>query len=109
MGAGREPAVTVRRFEPVLESAREARRLISDGLAGQVPGDVLADAMLCITELAANAALHARRPFSVMVRQVASGVRIDVVDERPEDLPLVTPRQGTASDITDRAATGRGL
>jgi hypothetical protein len=44
-----------------------------------------------------------------MVRRVAAGIRIDVVDERPEDLPLVTPRQGTAADITDRAATGRGL
>jgi anti-sigma regulatory factor (Ser/Thr protein kinase) len=109
MGVGGEPAITVRRFEPVLESAREARRLVSDGLTGQLPADVLSDAMLCITELAANAALHARRPFSVMVRRVAAGVRIDVVDERPEDLPLVTPRQGTAADITDRAATGRGL
>jgi anti-sigma regulatory factor (Ser/Thr protein kinase) len=109
MGVGGESAITVRRFEPVLESAREARRLVSDGLSGQLPADVLADAMLCITELAANAALHARRPYSVMVRRVAEGVRIDVIDERPEDLPLVTPRHGTASDITDRAATGRGL
>lgn len=61
---------------------------------------------LCTTELATNAVLHSRRPFTVGVRPVASGVRIDLQDERPDLLPQLLP---VGLDPLASGTTGRGL
>lgn len=61
---------------------------------------------LCTTELAANAVLHSRRPFTVAVRPAADGVRIDLQDERPDLLPQVLP---AGMDPLATSTTGRGL
>lgn len=61
---------------------------------------------LCTTELATNAMLHSRRPFTVAVRPVAEGVRIDIQDERPDLLPELLPAD---MDPLTSGTTGRGL
>lgn len=65
------------------------------------------DAALCVTELASNAILHSRTPFTVAVRPLAGGVRIDVQDDRPDRLPAVVPSAGLGP--LDSGTTGRGL
>lgn len=61
---------------------------------------------MCASELATNAVLHSRRPFTVAVRPAASGVRIDLQDERPDLLPQVFPPD---LDPLASGTTGRGL
>ncbi len=62
---------------------------------------VLADAELVCSELATNAVVHARTPFSVVARRKRSGVRISVHDGSP-----VTP---ALRDNGPTAFSGRGL
>jgi anti-sigma regulatory factor (Ser/Thr protein kinase) len=90
-------------------STTEARRFASSlaeelGLARIAP-----DVALCTSELAANALIHARGPFTVTVRRAGEGIRVDVIDPRPEQLPVVVPLVGTVRDLTERSTTGRGL
>jgi hypothetical protein len=70
---------------------------------------IVDDASLCVAELSANAVLHTRKPFSVSVRRTVGGVRLDVVDRLTTLLPAPVPRFGSASDISNASATGRGL
>lgn len=70
---------------------------------------LLDDALLCASELSSNAILHTRAPFEVAVARVDGGVRIEVVDQRPSELPAVVPDTGIATDITRQGTTGRGL
>ncbi len=104
---GVAPSVT--RFAAEPESARAARTVVTQRIEDWGLHHLLADALLCVTELVANAIVHSRAPFVVLVRRVGEGLRIDVVDDRPGQLPVVVPRDGTASDITLQASTGRGL
>ena len=96
-------------FAPDAASAGAARRfataLVDEWGLHALAGDVA----LCVSELAANALLHAREPFTVTVRRAGDGVRIDVIDPRPDNLPVVVPLVGTARDLTERSTTGRGL
>jgi hypothetical protein len=70
--------------------------------------DALCDAAaLCVTELASNAILHSRTPFTVAVRRLADGTRIDVQDDRPDRLPAPVPSAGLGP--LDSGTTGRGL
>lgn len=90
-------------------SARAARELVASALADWSM-DGLADvATLCMGELAANAVLHGRSEFDAVVRRRGEGVRIEVIDQRPEEVPAAVPMHGSAADITRQAATGRGL
>jgi hypothetical protein len=75
----------------------------------QLVGAVRGDAVLVVAELAANAAIHTRTPYTVTLRRAGDGVRVDVLDARPEQLPVVVPLVGTAVDMTIRSTTGRGL
>jgi anti-sigma regulatory factor (Ser/Thr protein kinase) len=97
------PAVE-RTWEFALDAAApsRARRLVTDALrrAGH-SGDLLDDARLVITELAANAVKHARSPFSVSIRSAESTVRILV-----RDASLVVPEM---SDHTPTTPGGRGM
>ena len=95
---------------PTAAGAAEARRFATDqmdtwGLSGSLRGDVA----LCVAELATNAAIHTRGPFTVTVRRAGPGVRVDVIDARPDQLPVVVPLVGTVVDMTIRSTTGRGL
>jgi hypothetical protein len=74
-----------------------------------VSGPVRGDVALCVAELSANAAIHTRAPYTVTLRRAGAGVRIDVIDSRPDQLPVVVPLVGTVVDMTIRSTTGRGL
>jgi anti-sigma regulatory factor (Ser/Thr protein kinase) len=96
-------------FEPSPRNARAARELVTEAVRDWALEEILDLATLCTGELAANAVLHGRSPFDVVVRRRPDGVLIEVIDTRPEEVPAAVPTHGTAIDITRRAATGRGL
>ena len=97
------------RFEPALNGGTAARRFVADALSAWGCDDLAEDAVLCVSELATNAVLHTRAPFEVGVRRTGDGVRLEVVDSRPEAPPSPVPRHGTAIDVTSPSITGRGL
>ena len=89
-----------RRFEPTPEAVREARRFFRNAVADQLDGPMNDDLALALSELATNAARHARTPFEVVVH-TDGHVKIEVEDRsdrRPE-------RRSAAAD----AEGGRGL
>ena len=79
-----------------------ARAFVRRSLAGWGVDEVADEAELLTSELLANAVLHARPPYRLVVHQLAVAVRIEVWDSAPEILPV---RRSRSSD----AATGRGL
>ncbi len=95
-----------RRYGPEPSSASSARRFVMGSLDSWAMERFCDDAALCTAELATNAILHARTEFTVAVRRLTAGVRIDVQDDRPDRLPDPLPPHGRA---IDPAATGRGL
>jgi hypothetical protein len=96
-------------FPPELMSARHARHLIEEQVSDWGLDALREPAALCGSELAANAILHTREAFTMALRRTGSGARIDVIDRRPDQLPLIVPSSGTADDILRRGLTGRGL
>ena len=91
-------------------SSTTAARRFASGLADDLGlPNIAPDVALCTSELAANALIHARGPFTVTIRRAGEGIRVDVIDPRPDQLPVVVPLVGTARDLTERSTTGRGL
>lgn len=91
-------------YVPQVASVREARRFVEGVLAASCTPGVPAladDAGLLVSELAANAVLHARSEFDVAVYEVVDGVRVSVRD-RSSALPVLTAPSATAM-------SGRGL
>jgi anti-sigma regulatory factor (Ser/Thr protein kinase) len=68
-------------FPPETASVRDARRmaLAETGIAGQVADDLA----LLVSELAANAVLHARTAFTVGIVREGDVVRVEVCDGSP--------------------------
>lgn len=64
------------------------------------------EAVLCASELATNAVLHSRTSFTLALRPIPGGVRIDVQDYRPDRLPVPVPEQ---LEPLSSGTTGRGL
>ena len=97
------PLETTWRFAAELTAPAEARYLLTRRLrlAGY-DGDLLADARLIISELAANAVLHAHSPFSVTLLGRNATLRILVHDESQ-----VVPTVQDASSSTK--LSGRGM
>lgn len=90
-----------------------ARRFIADGLADWGLSQLVDDAALCVSEMAANAALHSGSRFmDVHVRRMDGGVEIAVEDQGAvAPIAAIAPRvvaEGSASWIHERT-TGRGL
>jgi anti-sigma regulatory factor (Ser/Thr protein kinase) len=79
-----------------------ARHFVADALVrwGQ-DGDLIEDAKLVVTELATNALVHARSPFSVAVRAENARVHVSVRDYSP-----VTP---TLCDEGPSVPSGHGI
>jgi hypothetical protein len=75
---------TVRQFPAALTAPRDARRFVIDVLAGE-PSPMIEDAMVVISELATNAVVHARSPFTVTVTRLPDGVRFSVRDDKAVD------------------------
>jgi anti-sigma regulatory factor (Ser/Thr protein kinase) len=104
------------RLAAVTASGPGARRFVRDGLAGWGRSGLVDDAALCVTEMAANAALHSYSQFmDVIVHDLAGPVRVAVQDEgRRIPLEAVTPTaEGPDVEHTrpldDEPMTGRGL
>jgi hypothetical protein len=72
-------------------SVREARLFVVDKLQEWHADDLVDSAALLTSELATNAVLHTRRPFSVSVRRSGPGVRVEVIDSSEELPRLRTP------------------
>lgn len=90
------------RWAPTAESVRAARRSVEARVRALGLDGLADDAGLAVAELAANAVVHARTPFDVVVtRAGATGVRVAVLDDSP--LP---PLLGAAGET---ATSGRGL
>jgi anti-sigma regulatory factor (Ser/Thr protein kinase) len=95
-------AVVSADFPADLVAARAARQFITDSLTKtNLRATSIDDARLIVTELAANAIVHARSPFSVTVDAHGSGVRLSVRDSSGVR-PTVRP-------CDPRAESGRGL
>jgi len=99
----------VRRFPSEPAGVSQVRRLVADILIGRGRPELVDRAVLCATELATNAVLHTRGPYEVAIRSAGGGIRVEVIDGRPDNLPMPVPRTGTAVDVTRSATTGRGL
>jgi anti-sigma regulatory factor (Ser/Thr protein kinase) len=87
------------RFPQTSAAIREARRFAVD--EADVEPAVEADLALAVSELAANAVLHARTPFVLTVERDGSRVRVGVTDGDPSP-PVMKDHDALAS-------TGRGL
>ncbi len=114
----REPSELRVRLAADTASVPGARRFVCDGLADWGRSAVLDDAALCVTEMAANAALHSGSRFmDVVVNDLAASVRVSVEDEGAlVPVEAVTPRLAPADDgedlvlsLDEQPTTGRGL
>lgn len=93
-------------FDAARNSPGEARRKVVMALRGRGYDDALIeDAALLVTELAANAVVHAESPFSVSVSSRDSMLRIDVADCGPMAADRTSqewlPRQGHGLGLID--------
>lgn len=93
-------------FEARPAAAAGARRFVVGLLGGWGLPELEDEAALCTAELATNAILHGRTPFTVSARPIPGGLRIDVQDDRPDRLPAALP---VVLDPLASGATGRGL
>lgn len=103
------------RFAATPDSVPEARRFVVKTLIAWGRVALLDDAALCVTELAANAALHSSSTYmEVALRAHEGGIRISVQDDGPTTAEAVTPRPSIVSSDAgfpheDHPTTGRGL
>ena len=88
-------------FPAATSSAGEARRFVCTTLEGWDLGRLADAATLLVSELAANAVLHARTAIRVRVRLAATRVRIEVHDGNN--------RAPARKHYSSMATTGRGL
>jgi hypothetical protein len=89
-------------LDPAAPSVRVARRFVRSELVRLGRQELTEAAELGVSELSANATLHARTPYRVSVSVTGSGaVRIGVADSSP-----VLPDRRRHSEL---AGTGRGL
>lgn len=103
------------RFAAGADAPLAARRFVSSVLARRpYEGRVqTGDIRLLVSELATNAVIHARSPFSVSVRCVGSAVRISVRDSSPMRPVLrdggVTSLSGRGLHLVDALADAWGV
>jgi hypothetical protein len=94
---------------PIAASVSQARHFVVE-LARRFSLEEVEDsAALCASELATNAILHTRDHFVVTARRAGLGIRVDVQDACPDQLPLLTPDHGSVVDLTTLGTSGRGL
>ncbi|HEX5917552.1 MAG TPA: ATP-binding protein [Nocardioides sp.] len=88
-------------------AAADARRWVGDICTRLERADLVECAELGVSELVANAILHASAPYKVRVRGTASHPRIEVVDGSPR--PPVPPAPIEGDDLDLLLTFGRGL
>ncbi len=86
---------------PVPESVQLARQAVAKALSEVGREDLMNDAAIIVTELVANAVIHARTEMALSVEECGAGVRLSVTDAS-DKLPRWTPVRPTAT-------SGRGL
>jgi len=96
--AGQQRHVTL---PPAPESARQARRFVSDVIAAVGAEEFLDTATLLTSELVTNGIVHAHTELQVVVEATSHWVRVEVIDGNPM-LP-------TRRSYDEGAQTGRGL
>lgn len=89
------------RLLPSSDSAHLARRVVTEALTDYGRGDLVDDATLVVSELVANAVMHARTPMDLSIEAAGHGIRVAVSDGS-HILPRWTPASPTAT-------SGRGL
>ena len=82
-------------------SAAAARALVRRTLAPECPPDLVDVVALLVSELVANAVVHARTPVRVAMTSGPVAVRVEVSDQSPE-----APR---VRDVAPDDVSGRGL
>jgi anti-sigma regulatory factor (Ser/Thr protein kinase) len=100
-------------FAPRLASAAEARQFVNAQLRSWECSDVAADAELAVSELAANAILHAESPFIVSLQWTGTQLRIEVSDHS-SSVPVPAPfaaasRSGWGLMILDKVVDSWGV
>jgi len=101
VGRGSSARQEAARFDPVASSVPEARAFVRGLLRGWGADHMFDEASLIVTELAANAVLHAGSPYEVRLTHADGVLRIEVADEDPG-----TPEPQPFSAV---AETGRGI
>jgi hypothetical protein len=101
VGAGSPITEATQHFECSPLAPRLARQLVASTLRSWDRDDIVDVATLAISELAANAVIHARSDFVVTITRDGSRVRIAVIDAS-----RATP---CPSDAAPTAVSGRGL
>lgn len=81
--AGAPVAQAARSFPAVRSAAREARHFVDDTLSAWGQQELAGDAAIVTAELAANAILHARCAFTVVVSRAGGHLKIAVMDTMP--------------------------
>ena len=94
-----QPVDVMREFDPERGAAADARAFAVSALPSS--SNIGARVALLVSELAANAILHARSQFSVRMLVDPSRVRVEVTDHGP-GVPV-------RRDYEKDAITGRGL
>ncbi|HEX5087990.1 MAG TPA: response regulator [Nocardioides sp.] len=89
------------RFDPVSSSVPEARAFVRGLLRDWGATHMFDEASLIVTELAANAVLHAESPYEVRITHADGVLRIEVTDGDPG-----TPEPQPFSAVSE---TGRGI
>jgi len=110
------PELRVRLVADV-SSVPGARRFVTDGLVDWGREHLVDDAALCVTEMAANTALHSGSPYmQVAMSDLDPAVRVSVEDAGGlVPLPAVTPspvlaaRSAGVPPVEALGTTGRGL
>ena len=92
-------------FFPATSSVSAARHWAAAVLADRFPEDVTDDALLCVSELAANAVQHAGTAYEVRLNDAAGPLCISVVDDDVSFTPHATP----SALPGPMAEAGRGL
>jgi anti-sigma regulatory factor (Ser/Thr protein kinase) len=96
-----------------------ARRFVRDGLHAWGRAELVDDAALCVTEMAANAALHSGSNFmNVVLRDLSRAVMVSVEDAGglvpveavvPQNGRRLMPADGGVLPVNEQPTTGRGL
>jgi anti-sigma regulatory factor (Ser/Thr protein kinase) len=110
--AGRVPpgAQLSAQFPAVITAPRAARHFVIDALRRwEFDSDLIDDAAVVVTELAANAVVHAASPFSVVLEVEEAMVRITVHDSQPVDQAHLVVRAGRGLGLLEGISLRWGM
>jgi anti-sigma regulatory factor (Ser/Thr protein kinase) len=97
-----------RSFPCELDSVRAARHYVADLLEPVTEQALADDVAIAVTELAANAVMHGRSAFTVVVSQWATRIRIAVRDNAPVTR-VTRSADGSVELVPFLVTTGHGL